>query len=155
MRRSAGTDKVQDFARDILRVLEAAIELGNDAKTAAFHLKDHSIRAFDGNTALEMIAEGRTDASSTICSRWRQATSGEPLQLCVIARVATDDHLLTYQQSTRLAPAPRSSGIRALLLSGHIVVYGQFCPTEETHRVHARTHIGHLPGGPKIRPCRL
>jgi len=43
------------------RVLQAAVDLGNDPKTALYHVKNFPIRSFEYKTALEMIEAGRSD----------------------------------------------------------------------------------------------
>lgn len=57
----AETPAAQDFARNIVRVLQAAVDLGNDPKTALYHIKNSSIRSFEHKTAWEMIEAGRAD----------------------------------------------------------------------------------------------
>ena len=57
----AGTPEAQAFARNIVRVLQAAVDLGNDPKTALYHVKNSPIRSFERKTAWEMVAAGRTD----------------------------------------------------------------------------------------------
>lgn len=58
---SVRTERAQEFARNILRVLRAAVGLGNDPTTALRNIKDYPIRSFENKTALDMVAEGRTD----------------------------------------------------------------------------------------------
>lgn len=58
---SVRTERAQEFARNILRVLQAAVDLGNDPTTALRNIKDHPIRSFESKTALDMVKEGRTD----------------------------------------------------------------------------------------------
>lgn len=55
------TDKAQAFARDVVRVIQAAIDLGNDRQTAIYHVKNSPIRAFHDKTALELVGAGRTN----------------------------------------------------------------------------------------------
>jgi len=57
----AAAEKAQDFTNNAVRVLWAAIDLGNDPKTALYHVKNSPIRSFENKTAWEMIAAGRTD----------------------------------------------------------------------------------------------
>lgn len=61
LRLNPNTEKAQAFARNIVRVLQAAIDLGNDPKTALYHVKNSPIRSFEYKTALEMIKRDRTD----------------------------------------------------------------------------------------------
>jgi len=60
-RSSVRTERAQEFARNIVRVLQAAIDLGNDPTTALRNIKNSPIRSFESKTALEMVEEGRTD----------------------------------------------------------------------------------------------
>ena len=55
------TAEAQAFARNIVRVLQAAVDLGNDPKTALYHVKNSPIRSVEYKTALEMIEGGRTN----------------------------------------------------------------------------------------------
>jgi hypothetical protein len=55
------TERAQEFARHILRVLQAAVDLGNDPATALRNIKDYPIRSFESKTALDMVEEGRTN----------------------------------------------------------------------------------------------
>ena len=55
------TAEAQAFARNVVRVLQAAVDLGNDPKTALHHVKNSPIKSFQRKTAWEMIAAGRTD----------------------------------------------------------------------------------------------
>lgn len=64
LRLNSETDTVQAlqaFARDVVRVIQAAIDLGNDRQTAIHHVKHSPIRAFDYKTALELVEAGRAD----------------------------------------------------------------------------------------------
>lgn len=58
---SARTERAQEFARNVVRVLQAAIALGNDPTTALRNIKNYPIRSFESKTALDMVEEGRTD----------------------------------------------------------------------------------------------
>lgn len=58
---SVRTERAQEFARNIVRVLQAAVDLGNDPSTAFRYIKDYPIRSFGSKTALDMVEEGRTD----------------------------------------------------------------------------------------------
>jgi len=58
---SVRTERAQEFARNIVRVLQAAVDLGNDATTAFRNIKNYPIRSFESKTALDMVEEGRTD----------------------------------------------------------------------------------------------
>ena len=57
----AETAEAQAFARNAVRVLQAAVDLGNDPKTALDHIKNSPIRSLEYKTAWEMIQAGRTD----------------------------------------------------------------------------------------------
>lgn len=54
-------DTVQAFAQNVVRVIQAAIDLGNDRQTAIYHVKNSPIRSFDNKTALELVEAGRAD----------------------------------------------------------------------------------------------
>ena len=58
---SVRTGRAQEFARDIVRVLQAAVDLGSDPTTALRNIKNYPIRSFGSKTALDMVEEGRTD----------------------------------------------------------------------------------------------
>lgn len=58
---SVRTEHAQEFAHNIVRVLQAAVDLGNDPTTALRNIKNYAIRSFDRKTALDMVEEGRTD----------------------------------------------------------------------------------------------
>jgi hypothetical protein len=49
------------FVDDLARVLQAALALGNEPRTAVEHIQNSPIRPFEGKTALAMIRDGRTD----------------------------------------------------------------------------------------------
>jgi len=51
----------QAFAHDVVRVLQAAVDLGNDPKAALNHVRNLPISAFENKTAWEMIQAGRTN----------------------------------------------------------------------------------------------
>lgn len=57
----ADTPEAQAFACNIVRVLQAAVDLGDDPQTALYHVKNSPIRSFEYKTALEMIEGGRAD----------------------------------------------------------------------------------------------
>lgn len=61
LRLNPETDAVQAFARNVVRVIQAAIDLGNDRQTAIYHVKSSPIRSFDNKTALELVEAGRAD----------------------------------------------------------------------------------------------
>ena len=58
---SVRTQRAQEFARNILRVLQTAVDLGNDPTTALRNIKNYPIRSFQSKTALNVVEEGRTD----------------------------------------------------------------------------------------------
>lgn len=58
---SACTGHAQEFARNVVRVLQAAVDLGSDPATALSNIKNYPIRSFESKTALDMVEEGRTD----------------------------------------------------------------------------------------------
>lgn len=50
-----------NLARNVARVLQVMLELGNDAKKSMDTIATAPIRSFDGKTALELVEAGRTD----------------------------------------------------------------------------------------------
>lgn len=58
---SVRTERAQEFARNIVRLLRAAVDLGNDPTTALRNIKNYPIPSFESKTALDMVEEGRTD----------------------------------------------------------------------------------------------
>lgn len=56
------TPQLQNYLRDLIRVLAAATELTNDSKRAAFLVRNEPLKAFGFKTADTLIHEGRTDA---------------------------------------------------------------------------------------------
>ncbi|MGH8182693.1 MAG: hypothetical protein ACREPH_03435 [Rhodanobacteraceae bacterium] len=58
---SSRTERAQEFARNIVRVLQAAVDLGSDPTKALYNIENYPIRSFDRKTALEMVEDGRTD----------------------------------------------------------------------------------------------
>ena len=61
LRLNPDNEKAQAFARDVVRVLQAAVDLGNDSQTALYHVKNSPIRSFEYKTAWEMIEAARTE----------------------------------------------------------------------------------------------
>jgi hypothetical protein len=58
---SVRTERAQEFARNIVRLLRAAVDLGNDPTTALRNIQNYPIPSFESKTALDMVEEGRTD----------------------------------------------------------------------------------------------
>ena len=58
---SVRTERAQEFARNVVRVLQAVVDLGSDPTTALRNIKDCPIRSFESKTALDMVKDGRTD----------------------------------------------------------------------------------------------
>lgn len=54
-------DDPATLAHNIARVLQASLELGNDARKSLNSIANAPIRSFDGRTALELVQDGRTD----------------------------------------------------------------------------------------------
>jgi len=57
---SVRTEFAQEFARNIVRVLQAAVDLGNDPTTALRNIENQRIHSFGSKTALDLVEEGRT-----------------------------------------------------------------------------------------------
>lgn len=49
------------FASNISRVLQAAMDLGTEPRTALHYIVDSPLRPFDGRTAMDLIEAGRAD----------------------------------------------------------------------------------------------
>ncbi|HJW54321.1 MAG TPA: DUF2384 domain-containing protein [Burkholderiaceae bacterium] len=60
--RTPTTERVQHRLRESLRVLRAAIDRTSNVEKAVFWFKNISLSAFDDKTALDLVAEGRTEA---------------------------------------------------------------------------------------------
>ncbi len=55
------SERAQTFARNVIRVLQAATDLDGDPEHALFLLKNLPIRSFSYMTALELIEGGRAN----------------------------------------------------------------------------------------------
>ena len=58
---SVRTERAQEYARNVVRVLQAAVDLGNDPTTALRDIENYPVRSFGSKTALGMVEDGRTD----------------------------------------------------------------------------------------------
>jgi hypothetical protein len=59
--RAPGSESVQRFLREALRVLRAAYDLSGDIQKATFWYRNDPLPAFDYKTAERLVSEGRTD----------------------------------------------------------------------------------------------
>ena len=59
--RAPGSRGVQDFLREALRVIKAAIDLNGDLNTALFWYRNEPLSAFGYKTAERLVSDGRTD----------------------------------------------------------------------------------------------
>ena len=59
--RAPGSESVQRFLREALRVLRAAFDLSGDIQKAAFWYRNEPLPAFGYKTAERLVSEGRTD----------------------------------------------------------------------------------------------
>lgn len=61
VRSTRDSESMQAFARDVVRVLQAAIDIGGDADRAIYLIKYAPLRSFNYMTPLELIRARRTD----------------------------------------------------------------------------------------------
>lgn len=59
--RAPGSQGVQDFLREALRVIKAATDLNGDLNTALFWYRNEPLSVFGYKTAERLVSEGRTD----------------------------------------------------------------------------------------------
>lgn len=59
--RAPGSESVQRFLREALRVLRAAYDLSGDIQKATFWYRNEPLPAFGYKTAERLVSEGRTD----------------------------------------------------------------------------------------------
>lgn len=58
---SPGSESVQQFIRNVLRVLRAAIDVSGDVGRATFWYRNEPLPPFDYKTAEALVSEGRTE----------------------------------------------------------------------------------------------
>jgi hypothetical protein len=59
--RAPNSKAVQDFLRQALRVIKAAVDLNGDVMEALFWFRNEPLAPFDYKTAETLVGEGRTD----------------------------------------------------------------------------------------------
>ncbi|KVV10212.1 hypothetical protein [Burkholderia ubonensis] len=59
--RLAGSESVQKFLRDALRIIRAATDISGDVQRALFWYRNESLPTFDYKTAEQLVSEGRTE----------------------------------------------------------------------------------------------
>ena len=61
LRRAPGSESVQRFLREVLRVIRAAADLSGDIERALFWYRNEPLPPFEYKTAERLVSEGRTD----------------------------------------------------------------------------------------------
>lgn len=59
--RQPGSESVQRFLRDALRVIRAATDISGDVSRALFWYRNEPLPVFDYKTAEQLVSDGRTD----------------------------------------------------------------------------------------------
>jgi hypothetical protein len=59
--RQPGSESVQRFLRDALRVIRAATDISGDVGQALFWYRNEPLPVFDYQTAEQLVSDGRTD----------------------------------------------------------------------------------------------
>lgn len=59
--RLSGSESVQKFLRDALRIIRAATDVSGDVPSSLFWYRNEPLPTFDYKTAEQLISEGRTD----------------------------------------------------------------------------------------------
>lgn len=59
--RLAGSERVQKFLRDALRIIRAATDISGDVQRALFWYRNEPLPTFDCKTAEQLVSEGRTE----------------------------------------------------------------------------------------------
>ncbi|MDY7791696.1 DUF2384 domain-containing protein [Burkholderia ubonensis] len=59
--RLAGSESVQKFLRDALRIIRAATDISSDVQRALFWYRNEPLPTFDYKTAEQLVSEGRTE----------------------------------------------------------------------------------------------
>ncbi|CAB3962206.1 MULTISPECIES: antitoxin Xre-like helix-turn-helix domain-containing protein [Burkholderia] len=59
--RLAGSESVQKFLRDTLRIIRAATDISGDVQRALFWYRNEPLPTFDYKTAEQLVSEGRTE----------------------------------------------------------------------------------------------
>ena len=62
VQRAPGSDAVQAYLRDALRIICAVMDSGDGVEAALFWFRNHPIRDFDRKTADHLVADGKTEA---------------------------------------------------------------------------------------------
>ncbi|MBY8610678.1 DUF2384 domain-containing protein, partial [Burkholderia arboris] len=56
-----GSESVQKFLRDALRIIRAATDISGDVQRALFWYRNEPLPTFDYKTAEQLVSEGRTE----------------------------------------------------------------------------------------------
>ncbi|WP_175807618.1 DUF2384 domain-containing protein [Burkholderia cenocepacia] len=59
--RFEGSESVQRFLREALRIIRAATDVSGDVRSALFWYRNEPLRTFNYKTAEQLVSEGRTD----------------------------------------------------------------------------------------------
>ncbi|VWC77138.1 hypothetical protein BLA50215_00966 [Burkholderia lata] len=59
--RLAGSESVQKYLREALRVIRAATDISGDLHSALFWYRNEPLRIFDYKTAEQLVSDGRVD----------------------------------------------------------------------------------------------
>lgn len=59
--RLAGSESVQKFLREALRIIRAATDISGDVQSTLFWYRNEPLPAFDYKTAEQLVSEGRTE----------------------------------------------------------------------------------------------
>ena len=59
--RLAGSESVQKFLREALRIIRAAADIAGDVQSALFWYRNDPLPIFDYRTAEQLVSEGRTE----------------------------------------------------------------------------------------------
>ncbi|WP_322067268.1 DUF2384 domain-containing protein [Burkholderia ubonensis] len=59
--RLAGSEGVQKYLREALRIIRAATEISGDLQSALFWYRNEPLPVFDYKTAEQLVSEGRTE----------------------------------------------------------------------------------------------
>ncbi|MFW2270608.1 DUF2384 domain-containing protein [Burkholderia orbicola] len=59
--RLAGSESVQKYLRDALRIIRAATDISGDVRSTLFWYRNEPLSTFDYKTAEQLVSEGRVD----------------------------------------------------------------------------------------------
>ncbi|WP_333995642.1 DUF2384 domain-containing protein [Burkholderia orbicola] len=61
LRRLTGSESVQKYLREALRIIRAATDISGDLQSALFWYRNEPLPVFDYKTAEQLVSEGRTE----------------------------------------------------------------------------------------------